>query len=47
MCFSYKRYDKSLNYKDDQWKDTKHLINEIIYSIFIYLVILPVFYCLF
>ncbi len=47
MCFSYKRYDKSLNYKDDQWKDTKHLINEIIYSIFIYLVILPIPYCLY
>ena len=47
MCFSHKRYDyEDDDFYGDQRKDTKHLIIEIIYSIFIYLIILPVLYCL-
>ena len=47
ICFSHKRYDyEDDDFYGDQRKDTKHLIIEIIYSIFIYLIILPVLYCL-
>ena len=46
MCFSHKRYDQDENL-NEHLKDLNYLMAEIAYSIFIYLVILPVFYCLF
>ncbi len=50
MYFSHKRYKNDIDnfvYGNDQRKDAQYFGFEILYSIFIYLVILPIPYCLY